>query len=57
MTEKERYEIILGELAEAIKKKSDVIALQSWQLADLKNKLAIAEQYNKKGGETAKKII
>lgn len=53
MTDKQRYEVILGELAEAIKRKDDVIALQSWQMRDLKNKLAIAEQYNKKGGETA----
>ena len=41
---KEKYDVILLTLAEAISAKNDKIALQEWQLADLKNKLSEAER-------------
>ncbi|MGN0804388.1 MAG: hypothetical protein ACI4MS_03290 [Candidatus Coproplasma sp.] len=42
MTEKEKYEVLLGELAEKLKEKNDKISLQNWQIEDLKKKLADA---------------
>ena len=47
MTEKEKYEILLGEFAEIIKQKNETIALQDWQIAGLKEKLAAAEIHHK----------
>jgi hypothetical protein len=44
---KKTYEILLDELAAAIQEKNDTIAFQKWQIADLQNKLAIAEEYKK----------
>ena len=41
------YEILLAEIANAFQAKNDTIALQKWQIKDLQNKLAIAEEYNK----------
>ena len=43
MTEKERYEIVIDALAEKLKEKSEKIALQSWRITTLEQKLAEAE--------------
>lgn len=43
MTEKERYELIIDVLTEKVKAQGEKIALQDWQIAGLKEKLADAE--------------
>lgn len=45
MTEKEKYEVLLGELAEALKEKNDKISFQNWEIESLKKKLAEAEYH------------
>ena len=46
MTEKERYELIIHLLAEKVKEQGEKIALQEWQIAGLREKLAEAEFKN-----------
>lgn len=48
MTEKERYETIIDVLAEKIKEQGAKIALQEWQITNLKTKLEEAEKGVKK---------
>lgn len=56
MTDKEKYEVLLGELAEKLKEKNDTISLLNWQIADLKKKLAEAEYFLDPTPEKAKKL-
>lgn len=44
MTNEEKYNELLKELAELIKSKNDKIAFQSYVIDDLQNKLADAEK-------------
>lgn len=44
MTNEEKYTVLLTELAELLKSKNEKIALQSYVIDDLKNKLAGAEK-------------
>lgn len=44
MTNEEKYNELLKELAELIKSKNDKIAFQSYVIEDLQNKLAGAEK-------------
>lgn len=55
MTSKERYNLIIEELADVIKQKNETIAIQSWQIQDLNCRLEEAENYKQKGGDTATK--
>ena len=43
MTEKERYDVLLAELAEKLKEKNDKILMQSYEISSLKAKLEEAE--------------
>ena len=43
MTNEQKYTELLKELASIIKHKNDTIALQAWQISDLKSKLESAE--------------
>lgn len=43
MTDKERYEVLLSELAEILKAKNETISMQSWQIDNLKTQLKEAE--------------
>lgn len=47
MTINEKYEIILGELAEAIKEKDTIIFLKDCEIRDLKTKLESCQTYIK----------
>lgn len=42
--EKEKYEILLAELAEVLKKKNETITLQGYEIESLKQKLELAEK-------------
>lgn len=44
MTEKERYDTILQELAEVLRSKNDEISLLRWQVSTLEEKLKDAEE-------------
>lgn len=56
MTEKEKYDILLGELAEKLKEKNDTISLQNWEIESLKKKLKEAEYHLDPTPEKAKKL-
>lgn len=43
MTDKQRYELLLGELAEILQHKNNTIALQKYEINSLKRKLEEAE--------------
>lgn len=49
--EKDKYEILLSELAEVLKKKNETIAFQGYEIEGLKAKLAAAENAAKKDGK------
>ena len=55
MTEKERYDIVIDALAEKLKEKSSKIAIQEWQITDLRRQLAEAEHKIKELEKGAKK--
>lgn len=42
--EKEKYEILLAELADVLKKKNETIILQNYEIDGLKKKLETAEK-------------
>ena len=42
--EKEKYEILLAELADVLKKKNETIILQNYEIDGLKKKLEAAEK-------------
>lgn len=44
MTEKERYDTLLQELAEILRSKNDEISLLRWQVSTLEGKLKDAEE-------------
>lgn len=57
--EKEKYEILLAELADVLKKKNETIILQNYEIDGLKKKLEAAEKavirvphIEKRGGES-----
>ena len=45
MTEKEKYDLLLSELAEKLKEKNDTISLQNYKIANLEQQLKAAEVY------------
>lgn len=54
MTDTEKYNELLKELGELLKSKNNTIAVQQWEIDDLKRKLAAAEEKNnttKEGNE------
>ena len=52
MTEKERYDLIIQELAEIIRQKNDQIYMQKYQISALEDKLKAAENPNRQRIET-----
>lgn len=53
MTPTEKYNNLLLELSELLKRKSDIITMQDWQLDKLKTELAEAREENKRLKEAA----
>lgn len=49
--EKDKYEILLSELAEVLKKKNETIMFQSYEIESLKKKLEAAENSVKNSGK------
>lgn len=49
--EKDKYEILLSELAEVLKKKNETIMFQSYEIESLKKKLEDAENSVKNSGK------
>ena len=52
MTEKERYDLIIQELAEIIRQKNDTIYMQKYQISTLEDKIKSAENHARQKLET-----
>ena len=56
MTEKERYDLIIQELAEIIRQKNDQIYMQKYQISALEDKIKAAENPHRQRIETRGEI-
>ena len=56
MTDDQKYSVVLKELGELLQCKNTTISCQSWQIDQLKEKLACAEYEREKAVEHAMKL-
>lgn len=56
MTDEQKYSAVLRELGEVLQEKNTTISCQSWQIDQLKEKLACAEYEREKAVERAMEL-
>lgn len=56
MTDEQKYSAVLRELGEVLQDKNTTISVQSWQIDQLKEKLACAEYEREKAVERAMEL-
>ena len=56
MTDDQKFSVVLKELGELLQEKNTTISVQSWQIDQLKEKLACAEYEREKATERAMEL-